>query len=268
MISFMRFPSTYKHRLRVCPHSSLSLTPTSASVSFWRRGLCRQNRLLTGPAGSLVTLLLHASILSALSSFFTGPHARQTSGHQTELPSKEKQQLLRRIQLTSNHFKNKHIQTHLESLPPFLTLPHSYFCQRQLLATRTLSPKSAADWTCRFPGDAASARLNFVGIVVFLHRTSRVPNIRPSNWTGPPRKNSNFWAVLSSIGTTLRTNTSKFIYLSLLYIYFSVDPLFPTANSSEWQEKNFIKIIFKNLPFFGRQCFNMQHVLTNQRFYQ
>ena len=64
----------------------LSLTPTSASVSFWRRGLCRQNRLLTGPAGSLVTLPLHdAAILSALSPFFTGPHACQTSGHQTEL---------------------------------------------------------------------------------------------------------------------------------------------------------------------------------------
>ena len=46
--------------------------------------LSRNN--MTGPAGSLVTLPLHdASILSALSSFFTGPHACQTSGHQTEL---------------------------------------------------------------------------------------------------------------------------------------------------------------------------------------
>ena len=59
-------------------------------------------------------------------------------------PSKEKQQLLSRIELTRNHFKNKHIRTPLESLPPFLTLPHSYFCQRQLMATRTLSPKSPA----------------------------------------------------------------------------------------------------------------------------
>ena len=90
------------------------------------------------------------------------------------------------------------------------------------------------DWTCRFPCDAASARrLNFVGIIVFLHRTSRVPNIRPSNRTDPPRKNSNFWVVLNSLRTTLRTNTYKHLLRVCPHSSLSLTPT--SASVSLWR---------------------------------